>query len=380
LIRVVRHRISLKLSMAERIKYIFDSYVKTISALQREFGNVTDVRADTLLLGGFHAQNLGDLALGKAVSSFLSKPFNAEVLNARIKYSGQRNIILGGGSVITERNVELLRTRGFPAQKVVAVGVDLWPFVKTWKPDNLSYLRDFRLVSVRSHRNFELAINEKVIDKDKLRWSFDNAFSLLEDFQLEQRDAQTIGINVLPHLHILDRREFQIGGSFADKIKARSSAGKIFEGYVHLIRDIANKALDEGKLVQHLPFSPEDCVFARKVLSGLSVEFLPFTTSVQTQLARISALKALIATRYHSMVFGLGLGVPTFSIAYSGKCENLVYDLGVPNTGWMGNCELENICVSNSKIQIDFFKLNRSVCQTFASQTRGHLKDILCSV
>jgi polysaccharide pyruvyl transferase WcaK-like protein len=294
---------------------------------------------ETLLLGAFHLLNLGDLALGQAIAARLHGAIDKAVIQDKIRYSGQSAVVIGGGSLLTPDNIGRMRSAGIPADCVSAIGVDLWPRILTdWTFRDLDYLRGFRRVSLRSQANFELVAQLGIIELKRLTWSYDNAFSLFDDMEAAPVQG-VIGVNMMPHLFTLRNREFEVGSRLARK-RFGDGADEAAEAYVALFRSLVTRQVKEGRLVVHVPFAPEDDLFARVALAGLPVRFSSYTPSVPAMINMLSRLELFFGTRYHAFVFALGLGLPFAGVAYAGKCENLMRDVWIPEHAVLTDADL----------------------------------------
>jgi hypothetical protein len=295
---------------------------------------------ETLLLGAYHRVNLGDLALGEAVSSRLRSAFAAGVIQNAIRYDGQERVIIGGGSLLTPDNIGRLRQAGIPAERVHAVGVDLWPRIREdWHRADIDYLARFAQVSLRSQANYKLAASADLVVPERLSWCHDNAFSLFEQVIAPRPMTGTVGINMMPHLFSLQHRRFKVGSRIAQK-RFGDRAESAAQAYVALFRELVAQQVQAGRLVNHIPFTIDDDLFARTALAGLPVRFSPYSPSIRQMIDRLNKLELFVGTRYHAFVFALGLGVPFAGFAYAGKCENLGADVNMPNSSLLTDSDL----------------------------------------
>lgn len=335
---------------------------------------------ETLLLGAYHRNNLGDLALGEAVSARLRGPFATAVIQDAIRYDGQAAVVIGGGSLLTPDNIGRLRRAGIPANRVHAVGVDLWPRIRdNWHRADLDYLGEFARVALRSRANYTLTASAGLVPADRLSWCYDNAFSLLKGAAASEPVSGTVGINMMPHLFELRHRSFVPSGNMARK-RFGDRAGAAADTYVELFRSLVARQARAGRQVTHVPFTTEDDLFARTALTGLPVRFAPYEPSVRRMIDRLRGLELFVGTRYHAFVFALGLGVPFVGIAYAGKCENLGEDVGMTAAALLTDADLAPNVPWQDRLaaaQEAPFALPPAMRQAMAGQVRVHLDGLL---
>lgn len=335
---------------------------------------------DTLLLGAYHRSNLGDLALGEAVSARLRGPFALGVIQDTIRYDGQARVVIGGGSLLTPDNIGRLRQAGIPSERVHAVGVDLWPRIRDdWQLADLDYLAGFASVGLRSRANHAFSVSAGLLPPERLSWSHDNAFSLFAGAAAPDQKPGKVGINMMPHLFELRHRRFVSGSKLARKrfgVRAETAA----QTYVALFRTLVARQAQAGRELTHIPFTIEDDLFARTALGGLPVRFAPYSPSVQRMIDRLRGLDLFVGTRYHAFVFALGLGIPFAGIAYAGKCENLADDAGMPGSALLTDADLASDAPWQNRIATAEeapFVLPPETRQAMAARVRSHLDGLL---
>lgn len=304
------------------------------------------------IIGGYHGGNLGDMALGRAVS---------EVLNGRGIKNGLQTIynlekwpktpfaIVGGGAVGYSDSLDKVYDR-YKANfsKLGFLGVD---FNEPTYADNiLEMLSKAAFVSCRSEMQAEKI---KAISGRKNIYSHpDIAFSLLPEHCEQARNfnlkrQKKIYVNIVPlYGSIKD-------GNIIPNLNYKNERPELYEDFNSMhsnyqisVRESLQKAIGDGYKIEFLAFTPQDLEYGKIVLKGLNVEFLPYHSDPYKMLKIVSTGEGFICTRYHATIFGIKAGVKIQPIAYAKKNELMLMELGINSNDYISTTDLakgENI-------------------------------------
>jgi polysaccharide pyruvyl transferase WcaK-like protein len=176
----------------------------------------------------------------------------------------------------------------------------------------------------------------EVLGRPDVEFNPDIAFALHDPAALRAPAVPVrprLGINLMTFYVLVEgHRRFAPDMTMKTLVADRSFAPLIDtagERFVRVMRELAGDALRRGWEVVNIPFSAVDAMFADAVLPDLDVRRLPYVGDARTALRHLASCSKFVATRFHAHIFGLIAGIPTVSIAYSGKCEQLWRDLGL---------------------------------------------------
>jgi polysaccharide pyruvyl transferase WcaK-like protein len=103
-----------------------------------------------------------------------------------------------------------------------------------------------------------------------------------------------------------------------------------------LLRSVCQKAIRAGFRVRHFPFTPEDNLYARIVLSGLQVEFLPYSVNINAVMSRMRCCERFFTSRFHSLVFSFLQSCEILPFCYAPKSFELLEDLHITHPSIFG--------------------------------------------
>ncbi|WP_079990778.1 polysaccharide pyruvyl transferase family protein [Haloarcula sp. CBA1127] len=274
---------------------------------------------DVGVQGSYRTGNIGDRALGEIFKSNLkTNGYRTYLFDKNIQQSNTSIRILGGGGVLhdwygTEHlqkrlNYVISGERGF----IIGVGAPGF-HSETARSLISEMLPQIEMITVRDER----AKNniQRICDVD-VTVTACPAF-LYDDPNLET--SEKTGVNFRPY--------------FDEKEDMSDEVLKNYFGYEDLKkateRYIANARNICGQLENpvFIPFQAGDEEFARKYLD---IPILEHKFSVKETLNRISRMKRMVTTRYHSLVFAATCGKPVLPLAYEPKVEAIANRLDVP--------------------------------------------------
>jgi polysaccharide pyruvyl transferase WcaK-like protein len=116
--------------------------------------------------------------------------------------------------------------------------------------------------------------------------------------------------------------------------------GKMFSAYSTLVRQIVQDAIKDGFEVETIPFTNEDEAFGEIILKGLPVKLNRYHDDPYKMIKYMATATRIFATRYHTTIFSIKLGIPVYAVAYAYKNELLFDDLGVKRPYFISSTDL----------------------------------------
>jgi polysaccharide pyruvyl transferase WcaK-like protein len=141
------------------------------------------------------------------------------------------------------------------------------------------------------------------------------------------------GKPVVPNLVAVGVMEYH--GGQADPEGARD----VYAAYTKSMADFTRWLLESGRDVRlfygdevDVPALDKILADVRHSLPGISAERLSahYATSYPEVTELLEPAATVVATRFHSVMFGLKLGKPTIALSYARKIDSLMADLGLP--------------------------------------------------
>jgi hypothetical protein len=298
------------------------------------------------VIGGYHGGNLGDMALGMSVTegldalkirSGLQTIYNLE------KWPATPYAIVGGGAVgYSDSLIRVAQRYSGHFDKVALLGVDFNDEV--YPKECIDLMTQAAYVSGRSKTQADRI--KDLTGRTEVHNHPDIAFSLLNDFCEKRRIQETTSskkllINVVPLYGQL------VGNSISPVERYRVERPELYKNfeqmhasYKRFIRTQVDKALQDGYIVESIPFTPLDKEFAEFLLQGLPVKHLPYHPDPTRMIKYMSTADRIIATRFHTTIFALKLGIPLTPIAYAKKNELMLEELGVDRSSYYSTEDL----------------------------------------
>lgn len=281
-----------------------------------------------IIQGSYETGNVGDLAIGKAIKSFLYKNFNISS-NLTGYYYPLQNFkkyylhIIGGGGIIHDYYEGNIRKRVLPfgtAKKNVVLGVGVKGFNTKYGKKLVSKLNVADLITVRDKLSKEKL--SAYIDNKKIYVTACPAF-LLEanktknDLTEENYNKLKCGISL---------RDWFFNKKY---VKNYVDLNKQKNRYLQFVYKNLNSLQKKYDLF-FIPFTPNDYHFALKHLKGKFDINIKALQSPQMTLNTINLVDKMICMRYHSLVFSLITKKPMFVISYADKTYSIAKEFNIP--------------------------------------------------
>ena len=278
------------------------------------------------IVGGYHLGNLGDMALGEAISNscrLAGISHGLQTLYNLERWKSTHSVIIGGGAVTQRINLKRALDR-VPASRLALCGVD----IEDWDAlhDYADRLLKIPYFSVRSTAQ---ATRARSLGLKEVAYHPDNVFSL-RNYISKKSPATTsanrrLVFNISPRFHLASPDSI----CDDDNLPHRAPFSVLRDNYTYLLRSLAARCIDEGYYMEHIPFTPSDYHIASEILNGFPVRMRPFSPNPAKIIASLGDDAVWIASRYHSLIFSI-LGLhPVLPIAYADKSFRLLNDLQI---------------------------------------------------
>ncbi|WP_196808391.1 MULTISPECIES: polysaccharide pyruvyl transferase family protein [unclassified Natrinema] len=269
--------------------------------------------------GSYRTGNIGDRALGEIFKSNLETDgYRTYLFDKNVQQSNAPNRILGGGGVLHDwYGTEHLRKRlnyvtsgerGF----IIGVGA---PGFHSEKACSLisEMLPQMEIITVRDER----AKNniQRVCDVDVTVTAC--PVFLYDDPALEP--TEQTGVNFRPYF---DEKE-----DLSDEILKDYFGYEDLEDATQKYITTAQRICDKLDNPLFIPFHNDDEAFARK---HLDIPVFEHKISVSRTLKKVSQMKRMVTTRYHSLIFAAICDKPVLPLAYEPKVEAVADRLDLP--------------------------------------------------
>jgi exopolysaccharide biosynthesis predicted pyruvyltransferase EpsI len=273
-----------------------------------------------VILGFNSGANIGDMALTSAVKQFCeSRNIRAVCQDlshlSRWKFYDVPVVVAGGG--VLHKDVVAQLAERYEPDRVAIVGVDHWSSKALM--EHQSWLREVAYFSSRSARFASTC--ESVLERPDIPIHPDLVFGFDWTGVPSGHRSDMIGINCLPLYRSKNRGNWRTWISETDPFFEKANTE--IKAYDNLVVKLVEKAQSACRRLIHIPFAPEDHIYAIDKLKPLGVDCLSYSASPRRAAAAIRSCKALIATRLHAKIFGYELGVPCIGLKYSQKCIDL---------------------------------------------------------
>jgi hypothetical protein len=323
------------------------SYIQVKHRLRNIKQKITGVPVG--VIGGYHGGNLGDMALGASVANALGDKgikSGLQTIYNLSKWPAAEFAIVGGGAVGYADSLQKVaeRYKGH-YDKVALLGVDFNE--KTYTGDALELIKNAAFVSGRSESQAEKMI--KISGRKDIIFHPDIAFSLYREFcekereKVDEQRPKKLLLNLIPlYGRITDGKVVPVEEYRAERQDLYQSFDQMQRTYESLIRTIVIKALADGYEVETIPFTPEDGEYGELILSDLNVKHVKYHADPYTMMKHMAGASQIFATRYHTTIFAIKLGIPIIPIAYAVKNEMLLHELGVSRDTYLSTGDLAN--------------------------------------
>ena len=303
------------------------------------------------VIGGYHGGNLGDIALGTSVTSILEQhkiKTGLQTIYNLDKWPEAPFAIVGGGAVgYVDSLTRVARRYKGNYGKVSLLGVDFNE--KTYPEECLELIRGAAYVSGRSEAQ-ALRLKE-ISGRGEIHFHPDIAFSLYQEFCTKQREkskdtsAGKLLVNVIPlYSKVVDGKIVASTQYKEERPELYAAYEQMHASYKALVRNVVTKAIAEGYEVETIPFTPDDETFGKIILEGLNVKHAKYHADPYRMIKHMATAKRIFATRYHTTIFALKLGIPLYPVAYAVKNELLFQELGVKRGDFISSDDLATGC------------------------------------
>lgn len=302
-------------------------------------------RPDIGIIGSYHGGNFGDMSLGNTVSDILSARKNAPSHGLQTIYNlenwpSTRKGIVGGGAVAYRQSLANLNQRfGRRPQDLVFLGVDFNDVSVIYQYKE--FLKSVFAITCRSQDQANFLGD--ALERSDVRAHPDLTFarhSLQRDQppppHHRERDTRRpiCGLSIPSLMFARMNNSWVLNSHFSDEIlQSAPSAGgnmrSLANAYLAFYRKASVILLQQGYALEHVPFAAGDDGFARHVLDGLPVRFLPYRQSYRSVISAMHRHQLFLSGRFHSLVFALKERVPCVAFCYSPKSKRLLNDLQV---------------------------------------------------
>jgi polysaccharide pyruvyl transferase WcaK-like protein len=298
---------------------------------------------DLAIVGSFHGINTGDQTLGLSVQNLIDRSeFTCGLQNifSLRNYPKSKYTICAGGATGVESVITELACRNFNSPAFTAlVGINFSDDVAKFSEPALTFLQQVSHLSCRSKREaLKLA---KILQREDILYTPDNAFAY--DFSGGDRHtnrdphAKVLGFNVLNLFMTWVRgKGFIPGTPLADWYRKNNSPivsylDRIGPAYIEYLNRVISIYSDRGWEIVHVPFTPEDDLFAKTFCRSAKIKYHSFSPNPNRIFAIIQTCNLFISTRFHALVFAAIAQVPCIPINYAHKCHDLLTDLNIGN-------------------------------------------------
>ncbi|MER8842441.1 polysaccharide pyruvyl transferase family protein [Mesorhizobium sp. M0913] len=257
---------------------------------------------------------------------------------------GDVPVIVGGGAVVTRGTMEILaahwKRHRFP---VAFVGVEFSSDFESYGSEVMEMFNCAKSIGLRDGRQAE-GIG-RWASTDAVFVHADLAFALDRPVPPPARGI-TAAINLMPFFQILRAHKFEPGHGLSvwyskHAIKVFENIEKLAAAYVAYHRQIALRYQEMGFRLVHVPFTPEDDLFAKMALRGIrGIEFFRYDRSIANCEAQIAASAVLVGSRFHANVAALRCQTPLRPFCYAQKVYDLLLEAGCERKYLQGRNEI----------------------------------------
>lgn len=301
------------------------------------------------VIGGYHGGNLGDMALGESVTTVLGESnikTGLQTIYNLAKWPKAPYAVVGGGAVGYAGSLLKVAQRYKGSyEKVALLGVDYNE--KTYTGEGLDLIKGAAYLSCRSKAQAERLM--ALSGRTDISHHPDIAFSLHRDYCAKQRASgqyrnhKKLLVNVIPLYGKLEDGIMVPSVQYeSERPELYKAFGQMQTSYRNYVRAVVSKAITDGFEVETIPFTPQDGTFAMHLLEGLPVKHIAYHADPLRMIRYMATAGVVLATRYHTTIFALKLGIPIYPVAYAVKNELLLQDLGINRDQFLSTADLAN--------------------------------------
>lgn len=295
------------------------------------------------VVGCYNTSNIGDLAFKYVLMNFSKKnniKINFYSFNEIYNINPNHLTIVGGGGVLTSRNdcplLQLFNIFKKNPKNIILLGVSGLTNHDKWSDDVEKIISNLGFVSLRSKYDYNMF--KSYFKEVESLYHPDLVFSLPIDKHLYSRKnadkRKVIGFNATPFLMKTVNGSFEnnteVSTWYADNFPEESKLrNEICNNYISLLQQTAEYYIQQGWEVFHVSFALEDWLFAKSIFYDKKVKVLPYERNPLKVTPQIIQFDKFVATRFHSLVFCLKLGIPVIPICYANKCNYIISDFNL---------------------------------------------------
>ena len=231
-------------------------------------------------------------------------------------------IVYIGGSIFIENSaISILRVRELKNEIIkeniptYIIGANFGPYTSQDYFNAVKYelLPNVTSITFRDKYSYNL-----FKDMPNVHYAPDVVFSL-DTNNISKINQKELGISVIYHLE-------------------RENLKQHYNEYINKLVEISKYYISNGYIVKLFSFCEyeKDMTAINDIINKLSeneinnVKICNYKGKSDETLDELSNLKLFIATRFHSMILGLKLNIPTIPICYSKKMSNVLNDINFP--------------------------------------------------
>lgn len=299
------------------------------------------------VIGGYHGGNLGDMALGNSVKSFLLSQnirCGLQTIYNLEKWPKAPFAILGGGAIGYTSSLRTVAQRYKENyHRVAIVGVDFNE--QDYSNECIDLIRSAAYVSCRSAMQANHLM--RITGREEIHHHPDIAFSLLNEFCSQQREVQKetgrkkLLVNVVPLYAVLKKGGIYPSQQYSgERPELYKEFSQMHASYKKIVREVVNEALQNNYEVETIPFTPLDEAYAEMLLGDLPVKHTRYNPDPFKMLKKMVEADWVFATRLHATIFALKIGAKLTPVAYATKNELLLQDLGIKRDQFLSSIDL----------------------------------------
>ncbi len=301
------------------------------------------------VIGGYHGGNLGDMALGKSVIDRLSAHHirsGLQTIYNLEKWPLTPKAIVGGGAVgYADSLIRVARRYKSNYKNVALLGVDFNE--ESYPQECLDLIKNAAFVSGRSKAQADRL--KEITGREVVYNHPDIAFSLINDYCAAQRSGKNTQVkkkmlvNVVPlYANLKDGVINSVERYRSERPELYENFDRMHQSYKKVVRDLVEDALQQGYTVETIPFTPVDREYAIHILQGLPVQHNTYHPDTEKMIKYMGTADWVVATRFHTTIFALKLGVKLSPIAYATKNERMLAELGINRSAYLSTTDLAN--------------------------------------
>lgn len=298
------------------------------------------------VIGGYHGGNLGDMALGISIKNSFSSvriPSYLQTIYNLEKWPKATYAVIGGGAIgyIDSLNKVYERYRS-DFSTVAFVGVDFNE--PQYPPHLLNMLSNAAYVSCRSKEQADRL--KEATNRETINYHPDVAYGLATELCAKSRlpeypKSKKLLVNLVPLYGHYNGTRLEPSLQYRDeRPELYQHFEEMHKNYALAVRSAVEEALDTDYTVETIPFTPQDDIYGRSVLKGLTVRHNAYHDNPIKMLEKISVSDTVIPTRFHATIFAIKTGANIRPIAYATKNALMFKAAGILPSAFLTSTDL----------------------------------------